>query len=130
MQFGFMPGRRTTDALFVVRRKQEEYRDNKKKLYMCFVDIEKAFDRVQRKMMEWAMRKKGLPEVIVRAVMSLYHGAKTKVREGSELSQEFLVQVGVHQGYVLSSPLVFAITVDVISENAREGLINEILYAD
>ena len=60
MQFGFMPGRGTTDALFVVRRMQEECR-GKKKLYMSFVDIEKAFDRVPRKVMEWAMRKKGLP---------------------------------------------------------------------
>ena len=75
------------------------------------------------------MRKKGLPEVIVRAVMSLYHRPKTKVQLGSELSQEILVQVGVHQGSVLS-PLLFAIAVDVISENAREGLINEISYAD
>ena len=45
---------------------------------MCFVDIEKAFDRVPRKVMEWAMREKGLPEVIVRAVMSLCHYGKTK----------------------------------------------------
>ena len=51
MQFGFMPGRGTTDALFVVRRMQEEYRDKKKKLYMCFVDIEKTFDRDPRKVM-------------------------------------------------------------------------------
>ena len=57
MQFGFMHGRGTTDALFIVRRMQEEYRDKKKMLYMCFVDIEKAFDRKPRKMMEWAMRK-------------------------------------------------------------------------
>ena len=78
MQFGFMPERGTTTALFVVRRMQEEHRDKKKKLYMCFVDIEKAFDRVPTKGMEWAMRKKGLPEVIVRAVMSLYHEAKRK----------------------------------------------------
>ena len=69
---------------------------------MCFVDIEKASNRVPRKVMEWAMRKKGLTEVIVRRMMNLYHRAKTKVRLGSELSQEFLVQVGVHQGYVLS----------------------------
>ena len=74
MQFGFMPGRGATDALFVVRRIQKEYRDNKKKLYKCFVHIEKTFDRIPRK------------------VMSLYHGAKTKVRVGSELSQEFLKQ--------------------------------------
>ena len=40
--------------------------------------------------------------------MSLYHGAKMKVRVGSELSEEFLVRVGVHQGSVLS-PLLFAI---------------------
>ena len=128
MQFGFMLGRGTTDALFLVRRMQEEYRDMKKKLHMCFVDIEKAFDRVPRKVMEWAMRKKDLPEVIVRAVISLYYGAKTKVRVGSELSQELLVQVGVDQGSVLS-PLPFEIAVDVISENAREGLMNEILYS-
>ena len=43
------------------------------------------------------MRKKGLSEVIVRAVMSLYHGAEAKVRVGSELSKEFWAQVGVHQ---------------------------------
>ena len=38
-----------------------------------------AFDGEPKKVMEWAIRKKGLREVIVRAVMSLYHGAKTKV---------------------------------------------------
>ena len=80
---------------------------------MCFLNIEKAFDRVPRKMIEWALRKKDLPEVIVRAVISLT-GEKNKVRVGSELSQEFLVQVGAHQRSSLSSPL-FAITVNVIS---------------
>ena len=73
---------------------------------MCFVDIEKAFNRVPRKVMEWAMRKRGLPELIVRAVVSLYRGGKTKVRVGSELLEEFLVQVGVQQGSVLSPLLL------------------------
>ena len=59
--------------------KQEECRDEKKKLYMCFVDIEKAFDRVSRKMMEWVIRKKGSPKVTVIAVMSLYHRVQMKV---------------------------------------------------
>ena len=51
-------------------------------MYMCFVDLEKAFDRVPRKVMEWAMRKKDFPEILVKAVMSLYEGAETKVRVG------------------------------------------------
>jgi len=57
-QFGFMPGKGTMDTLFIVRRMQEEYRAKEKKMYMCFVDLEKAFDRVPRRVMEWAMRRK------------------------------------------------------------------------
>ena len=41
---------------------------------MCFVDLEKAFVRVPRKVMEWALRKKELTEVLVKAVISLYEG--------------------------------------------------------
>ena len=51
---------------------------------MCFEDLEKAFDRVPRKVLEWAMRKKGIPEVLVRTMMSLYKAAKTRVRVDSE----------------------------------------------
>ena len=70
---------------------------------MCFVDLDKAIDRVPRQVLEWAMRKKGIPEVLARSVMSLYEGAKIKVRVDSELSEEFEVKVGMHQGSVLSS---------------------------
>ena len=66
------------------------------------------------------MRKKALSELMVRAVMSLYDGAKTRVRVGSAYSEEFEVKVGVHQGSVLS-PLLFAIVVDNITEN-EEGV--------
>ena len=45
-QFGFIPGRGTTDAIFVVRQLQEKYLAANKRLYMTFVDLEKAFDRV------------------------------------------------------------------------------------
>ena len=89
MQFGFMPGKGTVDVIFIVRKMQEEYQKKDKKLYMCFVDMEKAFDRVQRKVIEWAMRKKGISEVIVRAVTSLYDGAETRVRVGPAYLEEF-----------------------------------------
>ena len=60
--------------------------------------------------------------------MRLYDGAKTRVRVGSAYSEEFEIKAGVHQGSVLS-PLLFAIGVDVITENAM-GVVNELLYAD
>ena len=39
---------------------------------MCFVDLDKAFDRAQIKVLEWVMGRKGIPEVLVRSVMSLF----------------------------------------------------------
>jgi len=46
MQFGFMKGMGTTDAIFMARQMQENFRVKGKKLYFGFVDLEKAFDRV------------------------------------------------------------------------------------
>ena len=129
MHFGFMPGKSTTHALFIRKRMQEEFRGRDKKLYMCFVDLEKAFDRVPREVMQWALRKKGLAKVLVQAVMSLYEGSSMKVIVGSGTSEEFGLRVGVHQESV-QSPLIFAIVVDVVTKHAREGLLNEILYTD
>ena len=79
--------------------------------------------------MEWAMRKKGIPEVLVGAVMSLYKGAKTNVKVGTHLSKELEVNVGVHQGSVLS-PLLFAIVIDVVLNEIKMGMPQEIFYAD
>ena len=45
-----------------------------------FVDLEKAFDRVSRKVVEWAMRKLGIEEWLVRAVMAMYKHARTRIR--------------------------------------------------
>ena len=79
MQFGFVLGKGTIDAVYILRRLQEEYLDKEKKLYMCFVGLEKAFDRVPRKVLEWAIRKKGISEVMVRAVMSLFEGQESEL---------------------------------------------------
>ena len=49
MQFSFMPERGTIDAVLILRRLEEEYHAKGKKLYMCFIDLEKAFYRVPRK---------------------------------------------------------------------------------
>ena len=84
------------------------------------VGLGKAFDRVPRKVLKWALRKK---------VMSLHEGAQTRVRVGCELSEEFEAKVGMHQGSVLS-PFPFAVMVDVVTEASREGALSELLYAD
>jgi len=80
MQFGFMKGKGTTDAIFVVRQMQEKSGAKGKKRYFFFVDLQKAFDRVPREVIRWAMCKLGVEEWLVSAVMSMYTGAKTVLR--------------------------------------------------
>ena len=57
-QFGFVPGRGTTDAIFVVRQLQEKYLAANKRPCLAFVDLEKAFDRVPRKVIWWVLRER------------------------------------------------------------------------
>ena len=129
MQFGFMPGRGTTDAIFILRQIQEKHLAKHKKLYFAFVDLEKAFDRVPRRVIWWAMRKLGLEEWIVRFVQAMYTNTKSNVRVNNEYSEEFGVKVGVHQGSVLS-PLLFIIVLEALSLEFRTGAPWELLYAD
>ena len=48
-QFGFMPGRSTMEAIFVIRQVMERYRE--KGIYMVFIDLEKAYDKISRNVM-------------------------------------------------------------------------------
>ena len=44
MQFRFVPGRGTTDAIFIIRQFKEKYLAANKPLYIAFVDLEKVFE--------------------------------------------------------------------------------------
>ena len=128
-QFAFVPGRGTTDTIFVLRQLQEKYLASNKRLYMAFVDLEKASDPVPRKVIWWALRKLGVEEWIVRLVQLMYANAQSRVRVGEGYSEEFEVKVGVHQGSVLSL-LLFIIVLEALSWEFRSGVPWEDLYVD
>ena len=87
---------------------------------MVFVDLEKAFDRVPRKVIWWALSKL-VEEWIVRLVQGMYANAQSRVRVGEGFSKEFEVKVGVRQGSVLS-PLLFIIVLEALSREFRAGV--------
>lgn len=128
-QFGFMAGRGTVDAIFVLRQVQEKILEGNNKRYWTFVDLEKAFDRVPREVVYWSLRRKGVSEKIIRVIRSMYEGAATTVRCGLGGTKSFEIRVGVHQGSCLS-PLLFIIVMDAVSEFVRREVPWDMLYAD
>ena len=96
---------------------------------MAFVDLEKAFDRLPRKVIWWALRKLGVEEWIVQVVQGMYANVRSHVHVGEGYSTEFEVKAGVHQGSVLS-PLLFIIVLEALSREFRSGIPWEDLYAD
>ena len=76
--------------------------DKENKLYMCFVHLEKAFDRVPSRALEWATRKRGIPEAMVRAVMSLYERCKDKGKSWARVVRGVSGESWCAPGVVLS----------------------------
>ena len=95
---------------------------------MVFVDLKKAFDRMLRVLIESSLRKKGVVECYIKAVMKMYKEVLSQVKVEGEDSKEFTVRVGIHQGSVLSS-LIFAVVMYVVTEEvANEG--HAYMYAE
>ncbi|KAK3509315.1 hypothetical protein QTP70_028548 [Hemibagrus guttatus] len=128
-QYGFMPRKSTTDAIFALRILMEKYRDGQRELHCVFVDLEKAYDRVPREELWYCMRKSGVAEKYVRVVQDMYERSRTVVRCAVGQTEEFNVEVGLHQGSALS-PFLFAIVMDQLSEEIRQESPWTMMFAD
>ncbi|CAB1121505.1 unnamed protein product [Ectocarpus sp. CCAP 1310/34] len=96
--------------LFVVLRLQELERRKKIPLYMCFVDLKKAYDPVDRVMLWKVLARTGIPTKLIEVIRQFHDGMRARVRmDDGELSDWFSVTQGVRQGCVLS-PLLFNIS--------------------
>ncbi|KAK3522565.1 hypothetical protein QTP86_024985, partial [Hemibagrus guttatus] len=92
-------------------------------------DLEKAYDRVPREELWYCMRKSGVAEKYVRVVQDMYERSRTVVRCALGQTEEFKVEVGLHQGSALS-PFLFAIVMDQLSEEVRQESPWKMMFAD
>ncbi|KAI3365772.1 hypothetical protein L3Q82_000771 [Scortum barcoo] len=87
----FVPGRGTLDQLYTLHRVLEGLWEFAQPVHMCFVDLEKAFDRVPRGILWGVLREYGVREPLLRAVRSLYDRSRSLVRiAGSQDLQHVL----------------------------------------
>ncbi|VDP06675.1 unnamed protein product [Heligmosomoides polygyrus] len=128
-QCGFVAGCGTVDAIHAVRLLIEKHREKQKPVHIAFLDLEKAFDRVPREVIWYALRQHGVPEELIEWVRILYSCPKSRVQAAAGTSMEFPISVGVHQGSALS-PLLFVVVMDAITRDLQKPVSWTLLYAD
>ena len=136
-QFGFVPKKGTGNALFTLRVLAERALEVQKDLYVCFVDYEKAFDKVRHKDLFNILNELELDGKDLRLMKNLYWNQKASVRVADEESELRDIKRGVRQGCVLS-PDLFNLYSEIIMRDLidLDGIkfggrnINNIRYAD
>ncbi|KAK3572937.1 hypothetical protein QTP86_010541 [Hemibagrus guttatus] len=82
-QCGFRPSCGTLDQLYTLHRVLEDSWEFAQPVHMCFVDLEKAFDRVPRGILWEVLWEYGVRGPLLRAVRSLYNRSSSLVRIAS-----------------------------------------------
>ncbi|KAK3543834.1 hypothetical protein QTP70_030081 [Hemibagrus guttatus] len=136
-QCGFRPSRGTLDQLYTLHRLLEGSWEFAQPVHMCFVDLEKAFNRVPHGILWEVLWEYGVCGPLLRAVRSLYNRSRSLVRIASCKSDLFPVHVGLQQGCPLS-PVLFIVFMHRISRHSQglEGVqfgdhrIPSLIFAD
>ena len=110
VQVFFRRGRRTDDNLFMLERMIEMAKVRKECLYVAFIDMEKAYDRVNREKLFELMRGYGVQEKLVDVIESIYDGGMVKFELEGIMTGWCKSDSSVRQGCPLS-PLLFSIHV-------------------
>lgn len=143
-QGGFRAGRGCVDQVFAVRQLTEKARERGQKVYAGFMDLEKAYDRVDREALWKVLRMYDVSGKLLNGVKSFYEGSSACVRVRGSLSEWFGIDSGVRQGCVMS-PWLFNIYMDGVMKEVRprvgssgvrlikgvnEWTLSDLLYAD
>ena len=121
----FRAGRSCNDQIFAVRQVVEKTIEKDRVLYMAFVDLEKAYDNVNRIKLWKVLEEYDVKGRLLKAVQAMYEDGKASVRVGDRESEWFGVHKGVRQGCTLS-PWLFNVYVDKVAREAREKFVSEV----
>ena len=79
-QIGFRPNRSTADRIFVIRRLQELAWKKQIPLYVCFIDLIKAYDSVDRTLLWTVLARFGVPHNMISVIRQFHDGMRACVR--------------------------------------------------
>jgi hypothetical protein len=78
-QSGFRKGRSCIDNVFALNQIIEKRREFNLKMHIAFIDLEKAFDRINRSKLWEILDKRGYPKHLINILINMYNETKIKI---------------------------------------------------
>jgi len=94
-QFGFRNGLGTRDALFSIQILVQRCRDINQKVYLGFIDFEKAVNKVRHERLFEILRKIDIDGKDLKFITNLYWHQQANIRINKTLSNDFKIRRGV-----------------------------------
>ena len=94
MHFGYIPGRGTTDAIFIMWQLQNKHCVKERNLHLVFVEVEKVIDSVSLEVLWWTKRYSVVTQWLVSPIQALYTNVKSGVCNNNSFPNTFDVQMG------------------------------------
>jgi hypothetical protein len=107
----------------------KRYREQKKDLHMIFINLEMVYDKVPRNVMWWALQKHKVSSKYITLIKDMYDNVVTSVRKSDKDTNDFLINIGLHQGLALNSYL-FALVMDEVTRDIQGGITWCMLFTD
>jgi len=117
------------EAVHLIRRLMEFYRDRRRDLHMVFINLEKAYDRVPREVLWRCLEKRSVLLTYMRVVEDMYDGVRTRVRTLVGDTGDFPIDTGLHQGSQLS-PFLFTVVMDELTREIQDEIPWCMLFTD
>jgi len=115
-QNGFRIGRSCIDNVFTIKPTIENRREFNLETRIAFLDLEKAFDRVNRNQLWQILNKRGISYHLIEAIKSLYKNTGVQIDTGKKILDKIYINEGVRQGCNLS-PALFNVYIDDLLRN-------------
>ena len=128
-QFGFISGKSTIEAIYLLRKLMEKYRERKKDFHLVFINVEKVYDSIPHSIVWDNLKNRSNSRRYIEVIQDIYDRVSTNIHTPVGMTESFPIKVGLHQGSTLS-PFIFTVIMEEISKSIWETVPWCMLFAD
>jgi hypothetical protein len=109
------------DVNFFIWQLTKRYREQKKDKHMVFIDLKNAYNKMTRNVIWWTLQMYKVSTKYITLVKDMHDNIVSSVRTSDKDTNDFLINIGLHQGSALSLYL-FTLVMDEVTRDIQDDI--------